>query len=148
MWIPAEERAPALGDRHLQRLEDTDTPGETSQLSPAEPRPAPSGSSSSSVRRCTACFRAIRARPSSSRPSGWSPASRQSGQSRSEEQWSVSFEQVLASLLTEQVLVSFLERPEEPSARISAARPRQHQERLTRTRDPRLYSPMMPPPLS
>uniref|UniRef100_A0A9J7YWC1 TBC1 domain family member 8 n=1 Tax=Cyprinus carpio carpio TaxID=630221 RepID=A0A9J7YWC1_CYPCA len=54
---------------------------------------------------------------------------RQSGQSQGEEQWSVSFEQVLASLLTEQVLVNFLERPVQLSDRISAAKPRQYQER-------------------
>uniref|UniRef100_A0A8C0YT05 TBC1 domain family member 8 n=1 Tax=Cyprinus carpio carpio TaxID=630221 RepID=A0A8C0YT05_CYPCA len=56
---------------------------------------------------------------------------RQSGQSQGEEQWSVSFEQVLASLLTEQVLVNFLERPVQLSDRISAAKPRQYQERFT-----------------
>lgn len=54
---------------------------------------------------------------------------RQSGQSPSDEHWSVSFEQVLASLLTEQVLVNFLERPVHLSDRISAAKPRQYQER-------------------
>lgn len=54
---------------------------------------------------------------------------RQSGRSRSEEHWSASLEQILASLLTEQVLVIFLERPVELSARISAAKPRQYQER-------------------
>uniref|UniRef100_A0A8C2CIP0 TBC1 domain family member 8 n=1 Tax=Cyprinus carpio TaxID=7962 RepID=A0A8C2CIP0_CYPCA len=58
---------------------------------------------------------------------------RQSGQSQGEEQWSVSFEQVLASLLTEQVLVNFLERPVQLSDRISAAKPRQYQERETLT---------------
>uniref|UniRef100_A0A673H898 Rab-GAP TBC domain-containing protein n=1 Tax=Sinocyclocheilus rhinocerous TaxID=307959 RepID=A0A673H898_9TELE len=54
---------------------------------------------------------------------------RQSGESRSEEHWSASFEQILASLLTEPVLVSFLERPVQLRARISAAKPRQYQER-------------------
>ncbi|XP_043086422.1 TBC1 domain family member 8 isoform X1 [Puntigrus tetrazona] len=53
----------------------------------------------------------------------------QSGPSRSEEHWAASFEQILASLLTEQVLVNFLERPVELSARMSAAKPRQYQER-------------------
>ncbi|XP_016117437.1 TBC1 domain family member 8-like [Sinocyclocheilus grahami] len=54
---------------------------------------------------------------------------RQSGETRSEEHWSASFEQILASLLTEPVLVSFLERPVQLTARISAAKPRQYQER-------------------
>ncbi|XP_073701480.1 TBC1 domain family member 8-like [Garra rufa] len=57
------------------------------------------------------------------------PPAEGESESESDDGWSASFEQILASLLTEQVLVNFLERPVHLSAKISAAKPRQYQER-------------------